>query len=384
MFPMTFDHKTLETLPVPDPDRIQQVLKILKTIAVGRVMPYFKNKRGTDPTVIARLAERLVLHRLEDEESRIPIVSLTVRKDEEWIIDIHERIFDYIAFVMPSDPEARLGGRSAEEGKILAFTEFVLRHQVEHILYSAESEREVIRSDLAFARERRSADPTYYTMLRKVLADEMNGLRGELYQALFESGEVGRPYEYLITRILTSLTSSLVDLPPSLLQSVFPLLDTDLKTRLIVECYRRSREVSNSLIQRASSLQEVLRFFALAIHKDEQEAEKVFHLFKDRWGLIYLFHELGLPESSLEEKEPEELFLYFKENLAKLSLDGAPLPLTAKAPQRPVPEQPPVPASTKSLNDRIEDARNNPLFSRQALEVIDKNKVSAVGHSGPK
>jgi ATP-dependent Lon protease len=65
---MTFDHKTLETLPVPDADRIQQVLKILKTIAVGRVMPYFKNKRGTDPTVIARLAEHLVLHRLEAEQ----------------------------------------------------------------------------------------------------------------------------------------------------------------------------------------------------------------------------------------------------------------------------------------------------------------------------
>ena len=384
MFPMTFDHKTLETLPVPDPDRIQQVVKILKTIAIGRVMAYFKNKRGTDPTVVARLAEHLVIHRLEDEQGRIPIISLTARKDDAWIIDIHERIFDYVAFVVPSDPAARLGGHSAEEGKILAFTEFVLRHQVEHMLYPEESEREVIRSDLAFAMERRTDDPTYYAMLRKVLADEMNGLRGDLFQALFESEEQGRPHEYLITRILTSLTSSLVGLPATLLQSVFPLLDRDLKTRLIVECYRRSREVSYSLMQRASCLQEVLRFFSLAIEYDDKEAEKVFDVFKDRWGLVYLFHELGLPETILEEKEPEELFDYFKENLEKFSLDGAPFLLTAKAPQRPVPDQPPLPAPTKSLKDRIEEARNDPTFPRQALDVIDKNKVSAVGHSGPK
>jgi hypothetical protein len=315
MFPMTFDHKTLETLPVPDAERIKEVVKILKTIAVARVMPYFRNKRGTDPALIARLADHFVIRRLEDEENRIPIISILCQKETTWIIDIHERIFDYVAFVVPGDPESRLGGHSAEEGKVLAFGEFLLRHQVEHMLYPEESEREVIRSDLAFAMDRRTDDPTYYIMLRKVLADEMNGLKGEFYQALFESEEQGRPHAYLITRILNALTLSLVDIPATLLHAVFPLLDIDLKTRLIVECYRRSREVSYSLMQRASCLQEVLRFFALAIKQDEKSAEEVFDVFKDRWGLVYLFHELGLPETTLEEKEPKELFVYFKENL---------------------------------------------------------------------
>ena len=73
MFPMKFDHETLDTLPVPDAERTKQ---ILKTITMGRVMGYFRNKRGTDPTLIARLADRFVIRRLEDEENRIPIVSL--------------------------------------------------------------------------------------------------------------------------------------------------------------------------------------------------------------------------------------------------------------------------------------------------------------------
>ncbi|MBW1783059.1 MAG: AAA family ATPase [Deltaproteobacteria bacterium] len=384
MFPMKFDHKTLETLPVPDGERTNQVLKILKTITMGRVMAYFRNKRGTDPTLIARLTDRFEIRRLEDEKNQIPIVSLLSQKDTTWVIDIHERIFDYLAFVIPSDPESRLGGRSGEEGKVLAFAEFLLRHQAEHMLYPKESERGVIRSDLAFAMERRTDDPTYYKMLRKVLGDEMNGLRGEFYEALFESEEQGRPHEYLITRILTSLILSLVDVPAALLHAAFPLLDTDLKTRLIVECYRRSREVSYSLMQRAFCLQEVLRLFALTIQQDEKEAEKVFHVFKDRWGLVYLFRELGLPETSLEEKEPDELFTYFKENIENLSLDGAPFVLTSPPPKRAVSDEPTLPASTKSLKDRIEDARNDLSFPRQALDVIDKNKVSAVGHSGPK
>jgi len=384
MFPMKFDHKTLETLPVPDAERIREVLKILKTIMMGRVMAYFRNNRGTDPTLIARLADRFVIRRLDDEQNRIPIVSLFSTKDTAWIIDIHERVFDYIAFVIPTDPNSRLGGHTGEEGKILAFTEFLLRHQAEHMLYPEKTERAVIRSDLAFAMEQRRDDPTYYTMLRKVLADEMNGLKGEFYQALFDAEEQGRPHEYLITRILTSLVSSLADIPAPRLHAAFPLLDTDLKTRLIVECYRRSREISYSLMQRAACLQEVLRFFALTIKQDEKQAQQVFDAFKDRWGLVYLFHELGLPETSLEDKEPQELFEYFKKSLESLSLNGAPTPLTPRPSKEDVCDEPAAPAPTKSLKDRIEEARNDPSFSRQALNVIDKNKVSAVGHSGPK
>jgi len=103
--------------------------------------------------------------------------------------------------------------------------------------------------------------------------------------------------------MLDSLVTNLADIPRYLLHPAFPTLDTDLKTKLLVECYRRSREVSYSLMQRTSCLQEVLRFFALTMEQDEKEAEKIFEVFKDRWGLVYLFRELGLSETTLEEKQ---------------------------------------------------------------------------------
>ncbi|MBC8420179.1 MAG: hypothetical protein ISR62_08530 [Desulfobacteraceae bacterium] len=153
MFPMKFDHKVLETLPVPDTERIQEVLQILRTITMGRVIPYFRKKKGTDPSVIARVVEHLFIKRLEDAENHIHTVSLLSREDKTWIIHIHERIFDYLAFVIPSDPESRLGGHTGEEKKVLAFTEFLLRHEIEHMLYPKRSEREVIRSDVKHAEE---------------------------------------------------------------------------------------------------------------------------------------------------------------------------------------------------------------------------------------
>ena len=90
MFPMKFDHKVLETLPVPDTERIQEVLQILRTITMGRVIPYFRKKKGTDPSVIARVVEHLFIKRLEDAENHIHTVSLLSREDKTWIIHIHE------------------------------------------------------------------------------------------------------------------------------------------------------------------------------------------------------------------------------------------------------------------------------------------------------
>jgi ATP-dependent Lon protease len=213
----------------------------------------------------------------------------------------------------------------------------------------------------------------------------MTGLRGETYLALFDSAEQERPYEYLITRILTSLVTILGDMPEGMLRCIFLNLDTDLKTKVLGECYRRSRDTSHSLVKRTSCLQEVLQLFVLLMEQDEKEAEKAFDAFKDRWGLIYLFHELSLPETSLEDKTQEEIFTFLKDNLKRLSKEkGGPLLSVPESPGVSVPEPKPSVSPTKSLKDRIEEARNTPSFSRQAMEVIDKNKVSAVGHSGPK
>jgi endopeptidase La len=385
MFPMSFDYKVLETLPLQDKEGVNRVISILMAIAVRRVMPYFRNKRGTDPSAVSRVNEHLTLRRLEDEENRIHTVSLISKNDKGWRLGIHERVFDYLGFVIPSDPESRLGGRTLDEAKMLAFAEFLLRHEIEHMLYPLETEREVIRGDVGFAMERRKDDPTFYRMLRNALADEMTGLKGYPYLALLDAAEQDKPYEYLITRILSPYGTILADIPETLLRGVFPLLDTDLKTRVLGECYRRSRDTSYSLLRRNEYLQKVLNLFLLIGEERMDEAEAVFSAFKERWGIVSLFHELDLPETTLEDREAKEIFALFMKNIRGIaSPEKSSAPPPSVAPHRRPPDDETLQKPVKTLKERIEEARNDPSFPRQAIEVIDKNKLNAVGHSGSK
>jgi len=51
MFPMSFDYKVLETLPLQDKEGVNRVLSILRALTIRRVLPYFRNKRGTNPAL---------------------------------------------------------------------------------------------------------------------------------------------------------------------------------------------------------------------------------------------------------------------------------------------------------------------------------------------
>ncbi len=175
------------------------------------------------------------------------------------------------------------------------------------------------------------------------------------------------------------------DVPQHLIHQVFPALDTELKTKVLGVCYRRSRDASYSLLKRTSFLQRLLGLFELIMIGDPQTAQDVFNAFKDNWGLIYLLQELGLPEHSVENKTMREAFELFRDTLKKFSEETKGLFSTIPSPPtvaRVV--STPVPITVKTLKDRIEDARNDPLFPSQVLDVIDKNKLNAVGHSGAK
>ena len=385
MFPMEFDHKVLDSLPLPEKEDIRRVLQILKAVASARVFPYFRKKRLTDATLIARLSSHLTLERMEDEDNRIPIVSLISAKEGEKRILIHERIFDYLAFVIPSNPDSRLGGKTPEEAKMLAFAEYVLRHQIEHLLFPQRTETEIIDADVSFAMEKRDEDPTFYRMLRNTLADELNGLRGAAYLTLMDTAEEERPYDYLIVQIQSAYVTTLADLPEKFLEGIYPVLDTHLKHMLVGEFYQKSRNTRYSLRRRSQYLDTMMRLFAVAVDHDENEARKILHAFKDRWGLLTLFHELDLPESSLDGKEDEDIFAFFRDHVVRNWKEGQ----EAAPPSQPEPELTshelrPEPQPVKSLKDRMEEARNDPSFPRQAVEVMERNKTSAVGHSGPK
>ena len=319
MFPLEFDYQILASLPVPNNEDIRRVGQILEAIMTGRVIPYFKKRRGTDSIVLAKAMKKFSISRLEDEAGQVRIISLLTRKDDAWNLMIHERIFDYLAFVIPSDPDSRLGNGTLEERKMVAFAELLLRHDLEHILYHERKERDIIHADVEFAMDRRSHDPTFYQMLRQALADEMNGIHGEPYLTLFDQAEREQPVETVVIQIVNDLVKALGDLSSGTLEEFFPLLDEELKTKILGEYCRRSSDTSWSLVQRAAQLERILRLFALLVDRDEKEARELFSTFKERWGLAVLFRELQLAEASIEEKKSEELFQLFKSALGGLA-----------------------------------------------------------------
>ena len=384
MFPMEFDFRILSTLPIPTSVRADSVAHLLKAIVLRRVIPYFRSKRGTDPLKLAQAVDHLSILRIEDENNLLRIVSLLTHSDDQWKVLIHERIFDYVSFVIPSDPEARLGDGTLEEQKMLAFMELLLRHQFEHLLYPDRKERDVIRTDVDFALYRRGSDPTFYRMLREALGDEMNGIKGEQYLGLFDEAEKGLPAEERITSVIDTLITCLSDGPDELLQEIFPQLDAELKSKVLEDCYRRSRNIEISLLRRTHSLRLVLRLFGLLLEEDQKEIFEVFHSFRNRWGLVELFKELELPEKALENKSSEELLNIFKAGLSGRRYEEPSLPPVQPAEMAPESGLRPSGMQEKSLKDRIDDARNNPAIPAQVIDFIEKNKLNAVGHSGSK
>ncbi len=385
MLPFEFDHAVLESLPWPHEEDVKRVISILRAIVLRRVMQYFKKTRGTDAIAAARVTKSLEIERLEDPGSRIRCLDVIAQKNGRWVLSIHERVFDYLAFVIPTNPESRIGDGTSEERKMLAFSEFLLRHEIEHMLYPLRTEREMVQSDVVFAMDKRANDPTFYRELRGALSDEMNGLRGQRYLELFDNAEREAPYGGVVTEILNDYAETLADIPLLLLEQVFAGLQTELQTKVLGTCYKRSRDTTYSLIKRTASLRKLLRVFDRLIDANAGRAEVVLNAFKERWGLVYLLHELGVPENSVEGKDPRQLYELFRRALKEFSDETEGLfPSAPLEPAAPPSKPAATPVALKSLKDRIEDARTNPAFPPQVMEVIDKNKLNAVGHSGAK
>jgi hypothetical protein len=71
MFPMIFDEQILASLPLPDDEHRNRVLRVLQPIVTTRIPPYFKKRRGTDAILLARVGEHLAaIRRLTCEVAR--------------------------------------------------------------------------------------------------------------------------------------------------------------------------------------------------------------------------------------------------------------------------------------------------------------------------
>jgi len=379
MFPMEFDSKLLGSLPFPDEQGLTRVRKVLLAIVQRRVLPYFRARRGTDPLSISRVRDQIQIRRLEDESGEIRGVSFLRILPQGLELSIHERIFDFLAFVIPSDPESRLAQGTKEERKMLAWSELLLRHEVEHGLYPETDEGSVVEGDLKYALEMKTSDPTYYRNLVEALADEMNGIKGRRYLALMDHYEEGRPIAAGVRRLLEEYSGALAESPLSFLQEMAPHLDPQVVISTLGHCLRQSRNTFHSLTKRASWMDKVLGILAGSL--EGRNGHKVLEEFKTRWGIESILRELDLWEGHMEGKTQEEMLQLLEASLKgrsfKRALEVKPREIEAVEPREPEPQE-------KTLKDRIEEAKSDPLFPRQVIEVIERNKINAVGHSGSK
>jgi len=385
MIPIEFDHTLLDTLPLLSEEVRGRVVGILKAIVTRRVMPHFRKGRGTDPIVIARISDNLSIQRLEDEKNRIRTVSILVKKDERWELKIHERVFDYFAFLIPKDAESRVGGGGPEEANILAFAEFMLRYQIEHLLYPLKTAVDLAESAIAFAMEQRDNDPTFYKALGNCLSDPMNGICGEPFLALFSEAEQGHVDQAGIAGVLQKFAEAVADYPLNLLGATFKELDADMKVAVLGVCNDLLKKDGEPLLHRADHLQKLLTLFKSLADLGETESAAIFEEFRLRWGFHDLMRQLGEVQTSIDDKPFPELVDLIALIQTKFSEEGSEIfPFGTPGPAAPTPKPRVAVPQAKSLKDRIEEIKEDESFPLEVKEVIDKNKLNMAGVSGYK
>jgi ATP-dependent Lon protease len=387
VLPIEFDYRVLSNLPFPSDIGVKRVLNVLNAMVARRVLPYFRTRRKVDPIRLTRVSERYSISRLEDFHERVKTVSLLSHSLDGWTIQIHERIFDYLALVIPKDPNAGLVSGGQEGREALAFAELLLRHELEHMVYPERSEREVIVSDAEFAMDQRERDPTYYGTLRDALAEEMNGLQGQLYLRLFDCYEADEPADDhdLLDQIIDGHVVRLANAPLSLLRGAFSTTGRELKTRIIAACHGRTTDPGQPLFQRTISLRKLLGLLLHLLDRDRSEAATIIKLLDQTMGIPSILREIGVAESELSNRSFEELLDILGQRLRHLSAEEGEIAAGLKEKARPAkdaePEQEP---EQRTLKDRIEVARADPLIPRSVLTVIDRNRGSLYGHSRAK
>jgi ATP-dependent Lon protease len=385
MLPIRFDHRVLASLPMPGREEVKRLLAVLNAVVARRVLTYFRKRKMTDAVRLARVAEQYTIERMEDPTSAIDITSVVTRSVDGWTLHIHEQVFDYLAFVIPSDPDQRLVDTPPEQRKGLAFAEFMLRHELEHMIYPGLEERDAVRSDCDFAMDRRHSDPTYYQTLRAALADPMTGLNGGQYLDLLDRLENSKECSDLIEAMTTDHLKLAARLPDGVLRGAFPIMGRDTKVAIASACYAASHGGSRPLLERADWLHKMLALLADEMEKDRAEGKAIYTILHQRLDMPSLLHEIELPAEALAGKSEDDAFELFSTRLTDLARERrAAGGGGARATKSMEPRGLDKASARMSLSDRIEAARNDALVPRSVIDTIDKNRSATGGVSGAK
>ncbi len=384
MLPLELDHKARNSAPVPSYKSISRVFQTLQTILSQNIIPYFRNDRGVSLAQLADLRQSIVFRRMEDEGNTILLPTLLLRQRLSWTILIHERLFDYLANILSIRSEKREPAGAGEERGMLQFSEFLLRHHFEHLVFPNASELEVIRSDIEFAAGWAKKDPKGYQAFLEVLSNPEYGIIGNNYVDLLKRAQRGEKCDFRLGRIAAVYVRHIAELPGRFLIDLFPDLDLEMKMRVLSHIYRNSLLLGHALPKRTADLRKVLRLFATSIHHDSSEGLELFKAFRKRWGVRPLLRELDISPDLGQERPLPQLFEIFKKNLEVFVEPTDIINQQGRRTAIPQPGTDPAPQQAKSLKERIDEARTDPDIPQSVIELIEKNKMNAGGQSGAK
>ncbi len=384
MIPIGLDSEIPNHVPVSGHRSLEVAFQAMQSILGQNVLSYFRNDRGASLVQLVELRRSVAFRRLEDPANRIALPTLLLRQKEGWSVMVHERLIDRLAHILSDRTQPSLGLALAEEQKMLNYCEFLLRHHFEHLVFPDATELDVIGSDTDFALSRAKKDPQAYGGLLEMLENPQWGVLGENYGELLRRAQKGKDYRFRALRTAAAYAVHISELPAGFLLDLFADLDQEMKSRVLENIYRKSLNPGQPYSKKSSELTKILRLFGVAVLHDPDEAFQLFTIFNDRRGVGPLFEELDILSLFDPQMDLQKLFEIFKTNLEVLVQPGETFNRYGPWKSAPQPGPGPSPQQSRSLKERIDEARTDPDVPHSVIEVIEKNRMNATGQSGAK
>ncbi|MDR3567277.1 MAG: AAA family ATPase [Syntrophobacteraceae bacterium] len=372
---------THDDVPVSGKRSLNMALQTMQTILGQNVLSYFRKERGVSLAQLVELRRLVVFRGWEDEQNTIALPTLLLRQKKGWSLLVHERLIERLARIFSASPEPAEALASGEGQKMFKLFEFFLRHHFEHLVFPETKEQDVIGADIGFALARAKRDPQAHAALLEALENPEFGALGKNYAELLRRARNGEDCQFRVCRVVAAYAEDFAKLPVGSLIDLFPDLDRRMKSSVLEKIYRRSLISGQSFSKKSHELTKVLRLFAVAVLYDRDQARDLFSNFYDRRWIGPLFEELDILSLFDPEMELAKQFEIFKSNLEALVQPGE----TVNRPWKAAPQPGAAPSQqSRSLKERIDEARTDPDVPHSVIEVIEKNRMNATGQSGAK
>ncbi|MGC9193864.1 MAG: S16 family serine protease [Syntrophobacteraceae bacterium] len=378
------DHEIANHVPASQQWSFRMAFETLQTVLGNGVLPYFREERDVSLGDLIELRRAIVFGRLQDDENRIALPSLLLSQKHGPLILIHEKLIDRLANILSLPPDAPLSRTKGEETKIVKFCEFFLRRHFEHLLFPQASELEVIGTDIDYVLGWGRRHASDYRELIETFENPQWGAFGKNYGQLLRRAERGQTCGFRTGRVVAAYAAEAAQLPGGYLVDIFADLDLEMKSRVLGKIYRNSLIPGQSISKKTSGLTKILRLFEICVVNNSNQALQLFTLFNNRFGLGMIFDQLGVSPLLDREMEISKLFEIFRTHL-EAPVQPADT-FNTRHGQWKTTSQPGTvpPQQSRSLKERIDEARADPDVPHSVIEVIEKNRMNATGQSGAK